>query len=66
MSRKSLDEFAMRLACTPEWVEQSRRHQTECTDRAAFVAWLCGFAAEQGYEVTPEDVANMNREYNRK
>ncbi|MDD4816358.1 MAG: hypothetical protein PHI85_00115 [Victivallaceae bacterium] len=66
MSRKSLDEFAMRLACTPEWVELSRQRQNGSADRAEFVAWLCNFAAEQGYEVTAEDVENMNREYNGK
>lgn len=64
MSRKSLDEFAFKLALTPEWVELSKRQQAEAKDRAEFLAWLAAFAAEQGFEVSPEDVADMNREYN--
>ncbi|MEA4863635.1 MAG: hypothetical protein AB7F40_06905 [Victivallaceae bacterium] len=64
MSRKSLDEFAFKLALTPEWVEASKKKQAEAGSRAEFLAWLAAFAAEQGFEVSPEDVDDMNREYN--
>jgi len=66
MSRKSLDEFALRLACTPEWVETSKQHRAAASSRREFDQWLAEFACEQGYEVTPEDVEDMNREFNRK
>ncbi len=66
MSRKSLDEFAMRLATTPEWVEASKQQQQACADRGEFLRWLAAFAVEQGYEVEVADIEDMNREFNGK
>lgn len=54
----------MRLACTPEWVALSSEKRQSAAGRGEFLNWLAGFAAEQGYEITPEEVEAMNREYN--
>ena len=59
MSRKSMDEFAVKLATTPEWVALSKTKQQEAADRNEFMSWLAGFACQQGYDV------DMNREFNR-
>lgn len=66
MSRKSLDEFAVLLATTPEWVEISKTKQAELSSRAEFMQWLAGFANKNGYDVQPEDIEDMNREFNGK
>lgn len=65
MSRKSMDEFAVKLATTPEWVALSKVKQQEAADRNEFMSWLANFACQQGYDVTVDDIIDMNREFNR-
>lgn len=65
MSRKSMDEFAVKLATTPEWVALSKTKQQEAADRNEFMSWLAGFACQHGYDVTVDDIIDMNREFNR-
>lgn len=66
MSRKSMDEFAVKLATTPEWVEISKAKQHSSGSREEFMIWLSEFACQHGYDVTVEDIIDMNREFNRR